>query len=848
MTKKKLFFCFVLYINLVLTAYAQDQTVSLPLKEVLNQIEIQHAVKFNYIDEEIVVHKIIPPLSRTTLEVKIDYIQTKTKLQFKFVTETLITISNNHKLDKPLCGYLLDLETNQPIYNATVRISGTNTFVLTDEKGFFQLPVISANPIEIKHISYESKTVLAEDIYVETCPIIVLSPFIQKLNEVIGEKYLTSGIRKKKSGIFEIKPKEFGILPGLIEPDVMQTMQQIPGIISTDETVANINVRGGTHDQNLFLWNGIRLFQTGHFFGLISSLNPNLAHTISISKNGSSAFYTESVSSVVDISSRSQAIEKTSTTLGANMINGEFYTHLKTTENASIEIAARRSFTDLISTPTYKNYYNRIFQNTEVIDLTNNQDINYNNTEDFYFYDASVQYQQKVGKKNEFFVDIIGISNHLSFTESTLSNGESISKNSELAQQTFGGNFTWKKAWNSKNFSEISLSGSYYFLDAYNQSVNNNQILVQENTILDTGIKLKNSHQLSETFTLLDGYQFNEIGIRSYDDINIPLYNRTVKEVLRSHALIAEIQYESKNNKLFSKFGLRGNYFEKWKMILLEPRFQLNYALTDFLSVELLGEIKNQTTSQIIDLQQDFLGVEKRRWILANNESIPIQKSTQVSCGFIFKQNKWLLNLEGFYKEVNGITSSGQGFQNQLEFVKIIGKYEIYGAELLIQKQIYSFTAWINYTWNTNDYKFEGYIPPQFANNFEVTNSIAFGTTYDWKNFKIAVGSKWFTGRPSTIPLSDTPIYNTPDNPEIDYSLPNSTNLDDYFQLNFSTAYTFLVSKKYKLQLGFSIQNILNNKNIINQFYRINQNNNGIEEVNTYCLERTPNAFLKFSF
>ncbi len=831
-----------------MTVSAQDQIVSLPLKEILQQIEIQHSVKFNYIEDEIVVHKIIPPPLNTTIEVKIDDIQSKTKLHFKFVTESIITISNNHKLDKPLCGYLIDSETNQPIYNATVRISGTNSFALTDENGFFQLPIISSNPIEINHISYENKIVLAKEIYIETCPNIVLSPFIQKLNEVIGEKYLTSGIRKKTNGTFEIKPKEFGILPGLVEPDVLQTMQQIPGIISSDETVANINVRGGTHDQNLFLWNGIRLFQTGHFFGLISSLNPNLAHTINISKNGSSAFYTESVSSVVDITSRSKTIEQSNTTIGANMINGEFYTKFKATENSSIEIAARRSFTDLVSTPTYKNYYNRIFQNTEVIDLSNNQDINYNNTEDFYFYDASVQYQQKIGEENEFFLDLIGISNHLSFTESTLSNGESISKNSELAQQTFGANFTWKTIWNTKNITEISLNGSYYFLDAYNQSVNNNQILIQENTILDTGVKLKNSHQLSETITLLDGYQFNEIGIRNYDDINTPQYNRTVKEVLRSHALVAEIQYESKNKKLFSKFGLRGNYFEKWKMSLIEPRFQLNYALTDFLSLELLGEIKNQTTSQIVDLQQDFLGIEKRRWILANNATIPIQKSSQVSLGFVLKQNNWLLNLEGFYKEVNGITSSGQGFQNQLEFVKIIGEYEIYGAEFLIQKQIQNFTAWLNYTWNHNDYKFEGYIPPQFANNFEVTHSVALATTYEWKNFKIALGSKWFTGRPNTIPLSETPIYNNPDTPEIDYSLPNSTNLEDYFQLNFSTAYTFIVSKKSKLQLGFSIQNVLDNKNIINQFYRINQNNNAIEEVNTYSLERTPNAFLKFSF
>ena len=98
-----------------------------------------------------------------------------------------------------------------------------------------------------------------------------------------------------------MKPKKLGILPGLIEADVLQVMQQIPGINSVNESVSSINARGGTHDQNLFLWNGIKMYQTGHFFGLISVFNPNLAHTISIIKSGSSAFYGESVSSVVDI-------------------------------------------------------------------------------------------------------------------------------------------------------------------------------------------------------------------------------------------------------------------------------------------------------------------------------------------------------------------------------------------------------------------------------------------------------------------------------------------------------------------------------------------------------------------
>ena len=92
--------------------------------------------------------------------------------------------------------------------------------------------------------------------------------------EVIISNYLTSGILKDNTGATIIKPKSFGILPGLIEPDVLQTIQALPGILSVDETISNINVRGGTNDQNLLLWDGIKMYQSGHFFGLISAFNP----------------------------------------------------------------------------------------------------------------------------------------------------------------------------------------------------------------------------------------------------------------------------------------------------------------------------------------------------------------------------------------------------------------------------------------------------------------------------------------------------------------------------------------------------------------------------------------------
>jgi hypothetical protein len=35
---------------------------------------------------------------------------------------------------------------------------------------------------------------------------------------------------------------------------------------STNESIANINVRGGTNDQNLMLWDNIKMYHSGHFW------------------------------------------------------------------------------------------------------------------------------------------------------------------------------------------------------------------------------------------------------------------------------------------------------------------------------------------------------------------------------------------------------------------------------------------------------------------------------------------------------------------------------------------------------------------------------------------------------
>lgn len=774
---KKLLWLIVIAFFISRSVYSQQEKGMLPLKEILEAISKQHNVQFNYIEKEVSVIKLEPPVRTLALAEKLDYLESKTTLDFEIINTKYIAISSR----------------KNPI---------TETTQVVD-------------------------TILPID-----------------LNEIKIERYLTTGMSKNIDGTFTVSPKKFGILPGLIEPDALQTMQQIPGIYSADQTISNINVRSGTHDQNLFLWNGIRMFQTGHFFGLISAFNPSLAQKITIAKNGSSAFYGESISSVIDISSLYDGIENSNYGMSTNLISTEFNAKIKTSKKSSFQISGRRSFTDLTSTPTYHSYYDRVFQNTMVKDLSTNQNINYKTNEKFYFYDFTAQYQQKIGYRNELILDAIGINNSLEIIQKD----GNTSRKSSLEQQNFGGSVLLKTKWNERTSTKINGYISYYNLDAINEAIENAQALSQQNSILDYGWKIENKHLINDNLIFNNGYQYNEIGVTSRELINNPEFGKKTKEVIRTHALILETEIKSNDRKMFLKAGLRNNYIEDFARLMFEPRLQFNYAFTNKFNIEVLGEQKSQITSQIIDLQQDFLGIEKRRWVLANDKTIPVQKSKQISLGCSFRDKNWLLTLDNYYKKVSGIYSPSQAFQNQLEFSRINGDYRVIGSEVLIQRNLKHFYTWLSYGLSNSEYTFNESLPEQFANNFQIVHTISWAGIYEWKNLKIALGSKWHSGRPETSPSTSNLDFSNPSRPQIIYNDPNNRNLSEFFEVNFSAQYKWVLQPNSSLEFGLSVLNILNRNNIVNRYYRVNSTRESIESVNTLALKRTPNLSIKYTF
>ena len=298
-------------------------------------------------------------------------------------------------------------------------------------------------------------------------------------------------------------------------------------------------------------------------------------------------------------------------------------------------------------------------------------------------------------------------------------------------------------------------------------------------------------------------------------------------------------------SRIYFKAGTRINYIEKFNKYNVEPRIQFSYGISKSLNVELLGELKSQNSQQIIYLQKDYFGIEKRRWVLSDNTTIPIQKSKQLSLNLFYKKDDWLVDIENFYKKVSGITTSSQGFQNQLEFIRTTGDYEILGTEILIQKKMNHFLTWLSYTYNDNSYDFSNYEYPIFPNNFELIHTLSWAGIYEKNNFKIALGTKWTSGRPKTSPAT-TQI--NPSTPVLVYNKPNNTNLRIFAQVNLSATYKWETANEIQYKLGIAILNVLNRKNEINEYYRISSLANSIEEVETFSLQRTPNMSFRVSF
>jgi hypothetical protein len=829
-------FLLVVILLACVTLSAQESKDSKSLQYILEDISETYGYKFNYVLSTIAKFRLSPPAKKLNLEQALAYLSTETGLEFSFLSDKFIAV----KLAPiTICGYIKDKDTQKSLPYATIQSVGVST--ITDENGFFELSVpgrtevISIRYIGFKNLQREARLFKNDD-----CGDIYLIPQQQQLSEIVLYDYLIRGIDQLNDGSYQIDFSRFSILPGLTETDVLQSVQALPGIQSINETVSDINIRGGTNDQNLLLWDDIKMYQSGHFFGLISMFNPMITKNVSLRKNGTPASYTDGVSGTIAMETDDALTEQMVGSLGVNFIDFSGFLDTPLGKRSSLQLAARKAISDFVETPTYSEYFSRISQDTEV---ENNAASIVNSDKTFDFYDASFRWLWHPTDKDEFRVNFIHASNTLQFNENSTVNSTDIIRESSLTQNTVGAGMRYRRNWNQTFNTTLHLYNTDYELRAINANIQNDQRFLQENKVSETGARFTTGYTINEWLHWTNGYQFIETKVTNLDDVDNPIFIRLNGDVLRIHSGFTELGYSSKNRSTNANLGLRANYLGKFGRWLWEPRLSFNQRFLNWMTLQILGEFKHQNTSQIINFQNDFLGIEKRRWQLSNDSDIPVIEGKQVSAGLSFNKAGWLLNAVTYLKEVEGITAQSQGFQNQYEFQKAVGSYKASGIDLLVRKQFKGTSTWLSYSYLNADYTFDTFSEESFPSNYDITHAFTVGASYELGQVKIAAGWNWHSGRPITATDVTNPVVNN----RVNYGPVNSDNLPDYMRVDLSAIYQFSIGRQSKAQLGFSVWNLLDRENYINNYYRP-ETTGGVREFLQPSLGITPNVVFRAFF
>lgn len=839
--KKSLFFSFFFIFTAV---FSQEESKEILLTDFLLQTEKNYDVKFSFSVEEVSKKHIILPKDTTSIEDVINYLNAKTILQFTKIDDRYITVSRLNKVIS-VCGKVLDFIDNSPISLATIMVENSEKGATTDEKGFFFIEnILASDTLKISFLGYKSILIKAIDVrQKDNCEIVFLKEASVELNEIVIERFFTAGLQKNSDGSVTLNTESFGILPGLIQPDILQTVKVLPGVESVNETISNINVRGGTNDQNLIIWDGIKMYHYGHFFGLISAYNPYLTNKVSIYKNGTSSEFSDGVSSTIVMETKNVVDSKFSGAFGFDLLSTDFLIRTPITKKIALHISARRSFTDFINTPTYQNYFDRSFQENTVSSASVK-----NTSKDFYFYDYSLKFLYDININHSLRINYIHIKNSLDYQEHFDADNSISTDKSNLEQENLGSSIVWNADWSARFSTKSTFFYSKYKINSSDFNRENNQFLKRENDVLETGFKITTKYKLTKNFDFINGFDFNEIGVKNMTSVNAPEFFMSDKDVLIKNALFSEIEFNKKGT--YARVGLRTNHFSKFNLFLFEPRINIRQKISNSFFSKLEAEIKHQSIAQKIDFEDNFLGVEKRRWVLSDEKNIPIIKSKQLSIGVDYSLKDFQIDVTGFYKKVEDITVSNQGFYNNVQNLNAVGSYTVKGIEFIANKKINHFSSWLSYTYSKNNYNFSVFSPNIFLSNLDITHSLNAAITYKLnKNIDFSIGSVLRTGKPFTNPVTGNETIENGNKTIVNYDAPNQNRLPNFFRLDASTSYKFSFYKDVNMTFRAGITNILDRKNIINSYYVVDENSQtNTKRVNNLSLPFTPNISFRVDF
>lgn len=240
--------------------------------------------------------------------------------------------------DADIQGRVRAASSGDPVAHATVRLPELRRTVSTDGDGNFvirgvpdgrwrvQASALGYHPTEAV-VRVAGTATVRIDFDLETAPV-ALTPVEARGRRGQAPAAEGHGAAAERAlyeqevvpGVVGVSAQEIRSVPALGETDVLRALQALPGVVTLNDLSAELHVRGGASDQNLFLLDGARVFAPYHLFGLFGAFNSDAIARAEFFRGAFPARYGGALSSVVELEQRGGAEAGTRVDGGVGML------------------------------------------------------------------------------------------------------------------------------------------------------------------------------------------------------------------------------------------------------------------------------------------------------------------------------------------------------------------------------------------------------------------------------------------------------------------------------------------------------------------------------------------------
>ena len=358
-------------------------------------------------------------------------------------------------------GTITDAKSGETLIGATVVDTRSGKGVVTNIYGHYSLTLRSDSvSLKVSFVGYEPQ--LFDFRLDKNREINIKMSSSVTLDEVTITAERTGDTRSSQMSAVVMPVEKLKSVPVMFgEADLIKALQLMPGVQSGSEGNSGMYVRGGGPDENLFLLDGVPLYNVSHMGGFFSAFNTDAIKNVTLYKGSFPARFGGRLSAVLDVTQNNGNDKEIHGNASIGLISAKFSLEGPIVkEKTTFSISARRTYAELFVIPAIM-WLDEVTSEEEKEGPTVAQNAKFD--AGYYFYDINAKLTHKFSDKSRLYVSFYKGNDNIHGRVKTVT---SLNENVYLGFENEWGNMVGALRWNyeltPKLFMNLSANYTQY--------------------------------------------------------------------------------------------------------------------------------------------------------------------------------------------------------------------------------------------------------------------------------------------------------------------------------------------------------------------------------------------------